>query len=488
MKKGIALLLALCSLLAFSACGTEKPVEPATTGGTQTEPTTQPKPENTEPELKEVKLLTSVAYLSEFDSEVSQEERYEWEEDHLRLNCYSEDVPLWSHVLYGDEMKLNWEYWYDEEGNCSEGYEYSPDGLDKSQIFYLEDGSQIEYEYDEQGQPLSATAVDAEGNSKLKELWIYDDNGLLLEHLEYDVERSNEIATFEVTVCNSWKYDQFGQPLQHAEYEADRLVSLESWVYDAQGNVLENHIWRDYGDEESSSNTVNTYDEAGQLVSCVCDGEDAISDWNYRSAFTYDDAGNLIEETTTHESGETFTNTWSYDHEGKLLKSVTYYNMDGWVTCLTENIYDEKGQLTEEGYHEFYENELLTGYNSFYTYDEAGNLVEKTYADVGATPLRTVYKYDAKGTCIGVTKYEGEDVVSLIQWTYDETGKLLDVRTGDLESLAAYGDEVRMITHEDGENVYVAIKYKTLRVDEDYAKEIEAKNAYVLSLLDPQNS
>jgi YD repeat-containing protein len=330
--------------------------------------------------------------------------------------------------------------------------------------------------------------VDAEGNSKLKELWTYDDKGLLLEHLEYDVERSNEIATFLVTVCDQWTYDQNGQPLLHEQYEADRLVSRESWVYDAQGNVLENHSWSNDGYEERSSNTVNTYNEAGQLTACVCDGEDALSSWNYRSAFTYDDAGNLIEEAATHESGETLTSTWSYDEAGKLLKSVTYYNMDGWVTCLTENIYDAKGQLTEEGYHEFYENELLTGSNCFYTYDEAGNLVEEICTAEGGTPLRTAYEYDPQGNCTKITQYEGEAVISLLKRTYDETGKLLDVSTDEVESFAAYGDEIRMITYEDGVTDYVAIKYKTLRVDEGYAREIEEKNAYILSLLEPQNS
>lgn len=484
MKKWIALLLILSILSALSACREDLHTEdPVTTVTAETDRNPEVETDDTQPDLREVKLITSAAYLCDYDSEISSEYRYEWEEDHLRVNCYLDDAPQWSHELYDtDPPMAHWKYYYDGDGKLVESAEYSQSGCMMSQTFPRDEGGQWVYAYNDQEMPISATLVQADGTSIVEETWVYDDRGLLLEHMEYGAERDDEDSVYEVTVQHTWDYDQAGQPLQYTTYEADTLMYIENWVYDSQGNVLE-HNSQEYGDYEAYSNTVNTYNEAGQLIESVRNGDDPANHWNYRSVFSYDQAGNLIKEVSTHEYGDVITDTWTYDEAGNLLSSVTHYQMDGWITCLTENTYDENGRMIEGAYRELYDDQVLTGYRTTYAHDEGGNLIEEVYYGEDEEPLRTTYQYDTQGNCIQKTEYEGDQETDLFRWSYDENGNLLDVETMELESLAAFGDEVLVRTTESGEVYYVAVKYETIRVEDRHVREFEEKNGYILSVL-----
>lgn len=469
MKKLVALILTLCVLVALSGCGGRASEEAVTTKGTEAVSTTEGVLENVESGLVEVRQIVSAACLYDFDSDISSECRYEWEEDHLRVNCYYEDVLQLSHELYED-MQLHWEYEYDGDGRHCTSYEYSPTGCLKQEIYYEEDGSQWEYTYNDQGMPVDSILVDPDGNATLTETFVYDDGGLLLEHTEYLSDGSD----YEEAIRHTWEYDEAGNQVQYAVYSNDTLMYTENWVYDDQGNILENKI-QSYEDATSSI-TYNTYNEDGQLISSVCEGD-------YTSFLTYDEQGNLVEEATVYETGDVMTNSWSYDEAGNLLAATTHYDMDGWVNCREEYIYDDAGMLLEKFYEEGYSDEDPIGYRNSYTYDEAGNLIQEIHDDLDEAPIRTVYEYNAQGQRTLKEEYQEEELIAQFRWIYDEEGKLLDVGTDELESLAAYGDEVLMITEESGDVHYVAVKYETVRVQEADVPEFEQKNAYLLGLL-----
>jgi hypothetical protein len=79
--------------------------------------------------------------------------------------------------------------------------------------------------------------------------------------------------------------------------------------------------------------------------------------------------------------------------------------------------------------------------------------------------------------------YEGEERSSLITWNYSEEGKLLDVSTGEVESLAALGDEVMVLTSEGGGVIYGVATYETVQVTQTQAQEIESINEFILASL-----
>jgi hypothetical protein len=284
-------------------------------------------------------------------------------------------------------------------------------------------------------------------------------------------------------VRETWTYDASGWLLEYHQFINDTQTGESIWVYDEKGNVLESHEWELYGDYERRSDTLNTYNDDGQLVKGVYKGDDPSNAWNYCSELTYDKVGNLIQEVRTLEDGDVITDTWTYDEDRNLLTSVTHYNMDGWVACETENRYDSQGKLLEEIYREIYDGEQLTGYCNTYVYDEEGRLLEERYQGEDEESERTTYEFDADGHCIKMEKYNGGERNYLITWLYGEKGKLLDVGTGEVESLAALGDEMVVLTSEGGGVAYGVVTYETVQVTQTQAQEIESINGYILASL-----
>ena len=131
-------------------------------------------------------------------------------------------------------------------------------------------------------------------------------------------------------------------------------------------------------------------------------------------SFGYANADGTIRE--FYKTKEDAENNVTYEYvEGEWQPvSVVKYAADGSVASRVENIYNERGLITEEKYYaltyDTYEEYLYE--DVFYTYDADGNLDMQTRESYGKSPdgvyrvwLRKVEKYDTEGKLITHTSY-----------------------------------------------------------------------------------
>lgn len=286
-----------------------------------------------------------------------------------------------------------------------------------------------------------------------------------------------------------YDYDEKGREIRYEHSGADD-TKLVTWTYDEADRLLEYRSEGTYYDEGTYSLTQNTYNEAGQLIRSHNEGSDPANEWDYDSAYVYDDAGNRIEENQTHED-ETVSDSWTYDENGNLLSSVTHYNMDGWVTCITNCTYNEEGLLTSEDYQEEYDGDVLCASRRTLTYSAEGRLIEEVTMDAeingegepvfeDANTLRTVYQYDTTGRLTERYQYQG-DQIEVFLWTYDEDGALMNVSNSRVADLAQPGEKIFTVITENELTFHVAAAYETVSVTAEEAQIIENMNKYLLS-------
>lgn len=122
-----------------------------------------------------------------------------------------------------------------------------------------------------------------------------------------------------------------------------------------------------------------------------------------------------------------------------LLLYTRYYFDDGTLAESIENVYDEKGVLTESIVSSYGE-ECRWGYK----YDENGNRTECIiYGEDNETiESRTEYKYDENGNEIEIIYYWGNEISGHWEQDYDDTGNQIGCRTysstGELEEKTEY--------------------------------------------------
>lgn len=451
MKKLIAMLLALTTAAALTACS--KQTEPSPTDPTIV--STEPTAVSTEPvdNLVEVERIVSVRILWEQADSEPRELRVEYDgADPLKLSLNGEDdYPCqWSFHPDGNALKTFLKDYtreeYDQQGNCTA-------------IYLTDEGKEylhIRSEYNSQGLPTAMTEYDKDGE----------------------------------TVCvDCYDYDEKGREIRYEHSGADD-TKLVTWTYDEADRLLEYRSEGTYYDEGTYSLTQNTYNEAGQLIRSHNEGSDPANEWDYDSAYVYDDAGNRIEENQTHED-ETVSDSWTYDENGNLLSSVTHYNMDGWVTCITDCTYNEEGLLTSEDYQEEYDGDVLCASRRTLTYSAEGRLIEEVTVDAeingegepvfeDASTLRTVYQYDTTGRLTERYQYQG-DQIEVFLWTYDEDGALMNVSNSRVADLAQPGEKIFTVITENELTFHVAAAYETVSVTAEEAQIIENMNKYLLS-------
>jgi len=90
------------------------------------------------------------------------------------------------------------------------------------------------------------------------------------------------------------------------------------------------------------------------------------------TSYTYDAAGNVLNQTVTGANGECLEMGWRYDLKDRLTHAR---NQSGAITWY---IYDQNDQLIKEIQPYGYEADTDQGKGTSYTYDKNGNLVRVT--------------------------------------------------------------------------------------------------------------
>lgn len=209
-------------------------------------------------------------------------------------------------------------------------------------------------------------------------------------------------------------------------------VEWTKWTFNEQGNKTEEIRTEPYTGR-MQQRLVFTYDSGGLLMEEKAYKSDSSLSHTY--TFQYDKLGNRIEEFITEADGKLntkysyrfdsvgnktemigynmkipnqhfLTETYAYDVHYNKIKETSEHSSGNHVTVYSYT-YDSNGKITELVVSEKHDRLGDSEYKETYTYDKAGNLVEKNYCTADGKVLdKSLFTYDASGNWISQTTYE----------------------------------------------------------------------------------
>jgi len=311
-------------------------------------------------------------------------------------------------------------YTYDAGGNrqsvrLSDGNvnTFSYDILGRLRGINYFDGQVVSYTYTLDGQ--RASVVDARGTTSYQ----YDNQDRLLAVTQPDGRRV------------SYTYDALGQP-QSLAVQAGAIQHVTGYDYDAAGhltaitdptgattNISYNNLGQPIHRELPNGMTTDYgYDTLARLTSVS--NHNAALGMALAYTYTLGPAGNRLSETEQNGGASRMT-AWSYDDAYRLTNETVRVN--GNVTATYDYTYDAVGnRLTKTSDNAQTSNytynaldQLMSDGTSSYGYDERGNLIS---IDAGANI--TSYRYDAANRLTRAELPSGT-----VQLSYDADGRVV---------------------------------------------------------------
>ncbi len=289
-------------------------------------------------------------------------------------------------------------------------------------------GNATTYVYDKMGRNIQITTP-FDGTNVSKKFVIYDKNGNVIR----EKQQNNAPGEGETYRCVEYEYDSKNRLTAVKQYDGETEYKT-AYTYDNAGNQTSIITGANTAGPHTTS---YTYNKLGQVVSET----DAMG--GVKTA-AYDYLGNVTGGLT--KAGETITNTYN-DWNLPVLQTVTSTNPDTGETNTDTRSYtydnlgrktsatNETGTATYE-YDDFgrlIKETDVTGAVKEYTYDENGN--RKTFKlTVGGTQqMDAAYTYDQLNQLASVTI--GGDTTT---YGYDDNGNILNKQTGELVTAYTY--------------------------------------------------
>jgi RHS repeat-associated protein len=290
-----------------------------------------------------------------------------------------------------------------------------------------ERGNETGFEYDTMNRLDEVTPPAAGATGTLETTYAYDPAGNLALRTDPKAHET------------SWEYDLDGLMIERTSevgtwnYTYDdngNLETLETSAGSSTGTVGDGTITYDYDRmsrltevdySDSTPDVTRDYDLAGRLETMT----DAVGTVTYG----YDELDRL--ETATRTGGGSGLNgtfAYEYDEAGNIIER-TYPD-----STVVENAFDDDGRL---------ETVTSGGVTTTFVYDEAGNIETVTLpAGNGHAATRT---FDDAGRLTGVKNAEGATILSEFVWTLDAAGNPTKVKTtrGAVDSYDAYEYDTR---------------------------------------------
>lgn len=253
-----------------------------------------------------------------------------------------------------DEEYLELTVILDANGNSSEEIKYLPTS---------EVEEKNSYEYDTNGKLATHTLLYAIDNFTEKRVLTRNEKGLLISEVKYYSGDSGEKTDYEYNekdnVTAIIHYDEEGE-----------FVSREEIIYDDKGGLTERC----------------TYDINKKIVS--------------RITFT-NPADNQIEEMDYDANGAITSKTIIiFNDKGKELSSVQT-NPQGKLITSVKNTYDERGNIVEKIYKDFYSKKVKFEYN-----EKDLLIVQELFDEQGLLLRKNMYEYDDDKNVIAEQTYE----------------------------------------------------------------------------------
>jgi len=267
-----------------------------------------------------------------------------------------------------------------------------------------------------QSRYLALAAAKADDDADLDPIYTYDLNGNRITMIDptglttynYDVLNRLTSITNNQGLTTTFAYDALGRrnSMTHdngvvTNYTYDAASQLLSLVHDLSGNTINSFTY--------------TYDKVGNRKTKT--------DNNGPADYTYDSLNRLVEATNPLPSNP--LESFSYDEVGNRVDS----NQNGTSTFNDANQLEQDASFT-------------------YTYDNNGNLTQKTN---NTTFAFTLYEYDAENKLIRVVREDG----SIVNYKYDGLGRRIEKEVDSVVTQYIYDNE-DILLELDGSNNIVA--------------------------------
>lgn len=215
--------------------------------------------------------------------------------------------------------------------------------------------------------------------------------------------------------------DPFGKEIYELRYNDENTITYRiDYTYDEAGHLVE-LLNYDTVDDQVASRTTRTYDKNGRLIKVATNHRNDIPGGYYD--YTYDANGHIASRSYTDTDGvNTWNNTYTCDDSGKIITgtiSFPLYSNDnhkqlGYYTLS----YDSEGRLLAQCWTETHRS-IFVHDDYYYTYDEAGHLIESQEMDNDGNIESTVtYHYDSSGRLISIEDSADNATVTFI---YEQT-------------------------------------------------------------------
>jgi len=208
-------------------------------------------------------------------------------------------------------------------------------------------------------------------------------------------------------------YDDYGREKLTEEYMEGEVVCSTSVTHTESGRELL------YSYPEGRTVTVlETLDEFGNLLSreFIEDGE-----VEYRTDYTYDDQGRLLSYTTVYTyEGSPLSCTYEYDDLGNQV--MVYEYTGDQLMGQTQREFDDQGRKTKAVY-----TDMLSDWGYTYVYTWEGNTETAVQYDSDGTESRkTITAYDESGNILSQETWQGDVMVSRLEYNYEEIEIIVD--------------------------------------------------------------
>lgn len=258
-------------------------------------------------------------------------------------------------------------------------------------------------EFDKEGYRINETVYNAEGDVESKILYKYNENGSLIEQVNFE---NND----QISERTDYFFDEEGRLIQAEITFLDESKIIREYYYDANENFEKVIINSEYG--EIIGYEVFWYGEKNEMVAVI--RSDADNRTKYKKFATYDASGKLVmEEMFGYDDVFEKKITYCYLSNGKLSQ-ITTQDKNG-VNILIEKFeYDCHDRLIEKLAMDQV-NSIKTQIK--YSYDLKGNqILGETYEN-GRLILRNLAKYDVRNNLIE------EEIIQLNNPTLHEIRK-----------------------------------------------------------------
>lgn len=270
----------------------------------------------------------------------------------------------------------------------------------------------------------------------------------------------SEIVAQAKAAVNNQAYQEAYKLLTTAENDATAAAMLKNFAfvpttsstdddvkttftYDAAGNLIQEQFFRN---GELKRTIDYTHDSHGNVIKQVETETDGIpTEYSYTyEPVTYDDDGNTVKSTVActklSDRTDTAQTVKTFSAEGYLITEVTTYNGS---EQLYTHTYDDQGHRIKTVLS------FSDGTNNItdYTYDTSGNCVKQVNTDSFNKQDTTEYFYDAAGYLAKTIFTSPFDTQTVIDYTLDENGNpITAVRTNS--------DDSRVVSHVQWELIY----------------------------------